>query len=648
MSAPLSKTFPTNASPPAASVTLRRLAIYARPYLWLIGLALVCSLVFAGGRFGRALLMKPLLDDVLMPYQAVSTETSDWLPDLGFGTATPLPDAVEPKSPSQLDEKEKRDQAVMAQVGENFAFIVKVALVIVVILPLALFARTYLMAYAMGRVGVDIQRSLAAKLLALPLSFHHNTSGGDTLTRALRDAENSQLGLELFFFEFLQATIMITFGVASLLYISWQLSLVSLVVVPAIVSILAVFGRKVHIKARLRQEQVGEVTQRLLSILSGIKVIKAFRGETLEDSAFGVQAEKLFRRNLKVVINRGIATSLVETLNAGVAIGMIVLGSLMVLQGRFGLTSGDVAAFALALATTYQPVKRISRDWTLLTERLASAERFLALLDLRAESPDPVDAVVLEEIEREIVFDDVHFSYGREPVLKGVSLRVVPGEVIAVVGRTGSGKSTLVDLLLRFHDVQSGSISIDGTDLRQIQRASLLDRIAIVSQEAFLFDTTIFENIRYGRPDASRDEILAAASAAHVDEFVGQLPQGFDTPVGEFGLQLSGGQRQRITIARALLKDPQILICDEATSALDAKTERTVQEAIDRLRGRRTVFVVAHRLSTIRGADRIVVLEDGRISEAGSHDELMQRGGYYSELVSIQVASDGDEGRARG
>ena len=641
----------------------RRMGGYSKPYLWLIGIALVCSLIFAGGRYGRALLMKPLLDDVLMPFQAVSSETRDWLPDLGFGSSsdieTPSPHTHAPEpglagTPSgsnsiastEASAAEKRiqehDAKVMARVGADFAWIVQLSLVIVIALPLALYARTYLLAYAMGRVSVDIQRSLAQKLLVLPLSHHHEARGGDTLTRALSDSEASRQGIELFYFDFLQAAIMITFGIASLLYISWQLTLVSLIVIPVIVGILAFFGRKIHTKSRRRQEQHAEVVHRLLSILSGIKVIKAFRGEELENRAFTREAEKFFRRNLKVEKHRAIATSLVETLNAGVAIGMIVLGSLMVIQGRWGLTSGDVAAFALALATTYQPIKRISRDWTLLNQYVASAERFFALLDTAPETPDTEDAIELGAIRQGIRFTDVNYSYGREPVLRGVSLEVQPGEVVAIVGHTGGGKSTLVDLLLRFFDVDSGSISIDGTDLRKIKRRSLMDRIAIVSQEPFLFDTSILENIHYGRPDASIEDVYRAAEAAHVDEFVDQLPDRYETQVGEFGVHLSGGQRQRVTIARALLKDPSILVCDEATSALDARTERTVHEAIERLRGRRTVFVVAHRLSTIRSADRIIVLENGRVSQNGTHDELMKVRGYYRELVSLQVESPDD------
>jgi ABC-type multidrug transport system fused ATPase/permease subunit len=275
-----------------------------------------------------------------------------------------------------------------------------------------------------------------------------------------------------------------------------------------------------------------------------------------------------------------------------------------------------------------------------------AAERFYEVMDTPIGVQDSTHAVKVGALKQRVSVSDVCFSYGREPVLSHVSFEARAGEVVAIVGRTGAGKTTLIDLLMRFYDPDSGSIEFDGVDLRQVERDSLLAQIAVVGQEPFLFDATIRENLRYGRPDATPEQILAAARAAHVDEFVNQLPDGYETEVGAVGVRLSGGQRQRITIARAILRDPSILIFDEATSSLDSKSERYVQDAIDTLLGgHRTVFMIAHRLSTIRRADKIVVIENGTVSQVGTHAELIHAGGLYRELIELQMAPrDGAEG----
>ena len=626
-------------------VTFRRMVRYAKPYVGTVVMAMICALVFSSARYGRAYLMKPLLDDVMLPYQSVSSSTIDWLP--GFDDLAEIKTAADTAVPKKSDDASKPSEAtpdseakraeVLAQVSRSFRWVMIAAIAIIIAMPIAHFGRAYLIAYVLGRIGLDMQEQLASKLLTLSLSFHRTTRSGDTLTRALQDADNSQKSLGFLLSDLLPAFIMIVIGGGTLLYISWQLTLIALLVVPVIVGVMVFFGGKIQDKSRRRQVQLGEVTQRLLSILSGIKVIKAFRGEKVEEQAFHTEARTLFRRNMKVVKHRVISTSLVEVLNSGVAVAMIILGTILVLRSQWGLSGGDIAAFALALGTIYRPIKTVSRNWAQMADSLVSAERFLVLLDTPGETPDVPNAVEIDGVHDSIRVENVSFSYGREAVLAGVSLEAKPGQLIAVVGRTGGGKTTLMDLLLRFQDPDEGSIYIDGVDLRNITRESLLDQIAVVTQEPFLFDTTIFENIQYGRPQASRAEVIAAAASAHVDEFVDELTFGYETEVGEFGLQLSGGQRQRITIARALLKDPAILICDEATSSLDAKTERTVQEAIESLRKNRTIFIVAHRLSTIRGADQIVVIDKGTVARTGSHEELMADGGIYEELVRLQL-----------
>jgi subfamily B ATP-binding cassette protein MsbA len=595
----------------ATAGPLWRLLRYSKPYLWLIAIAALFNFVSSGGRYGRALLLKPLLDDVLLP------ATAPGAPAFELGSLLELPAS----GPSPLQ------------------WILAVALLIVFVMPAVAFASAYIQSYALGSISVDIKKVIAAKLLQLPLAFHRTSPSGDTLSRVLNDAAQAEGTLDLVLHDFMDDSTMVLVGVASLFLISWQLALVSMLSAPAIVFVLAIFSRRIRTSARRRQQQLSEVTQRLTGILSGIKVIKAFKGEAIENRVFSEETRKLFKRAMKVVKNRVLSRSLVEMLNTGVGVGVLLFAAILVLQQRWGLTAGDVAAFTTALATTYKPVKTLAKGWGKLMDSLASAERFFHILDLPVEQSDPPGAVALTGVRQGIRFDRICYSYGREDVLRDVSLYVPANEVVAVVGRTGSGKSTLMDLLLRFDDPQSGSIEIDGVDVRNLTRNSFIDHIAVVTQDPFLFDTTIRENIRYGRPDASEEEMLAAARAAHVDEFVDQLSEGYETPVGEFGKQLSGGQRQRITIARAILKNPAILVFDEATSSLDAKTERTVQNAIDTLRGQRTVFVVAHRLSTIRNADRIIVLEQGRVSQEGTHAELMAEPGLYQEFVTLQTES---------
>jgi subfamily B ATP-binding cassette protein MsbA len=451
----------------------------------------------------------------------------------------------------------------------------------------------------------------------------------------MADVGGAHAALSLLFGDFVEAALMIVVGVGALFFVSWELALMVLGFGPLIFGVISLFGQRIRRSAKRRQEQLAEVNQRLLEILGGIKLVKAFRAERLESEAFGRSSHRLFRRAMKVVKNRLLARSLVELLNHAAAMAVLLLGIAMVMWGW--ITLGELSAFVLIMVTVYKPVRAAAKGWVRLLDALPSAERFFEILDNPVDIRDAPDAVSLDGVRQGIQLRDVSFSYGRESVLRGISFTARAGRMVAIVGRTGVGKTTLVDLLLRLHDPTSGTVEIDGVDIRRIRRDSLLDHMAVVAQESFLFDGSIADNIRYGRPAAGEDEVLSAARAAHVDEFAERLPEGYATEVGAAGARLSGGQRQRIAIARAILRDPAILIFDEATSSLDSKSERYVQQAIETLLVGRTVFVIAHRLATVRRADVIIVLEDGAISQTGSHDELVRAGGLYRELVELQT-----------
>jgi subfamily B ATP-binding cassette protein MsbA len=485
-------------------------------------------------------------------------------------------------------------------------------------------------------VLVDLQQQLCEKLLSLPLSYHQGQARGETMSRVMNDAQKAHHSLDLLFQDVVQSAIGLVVGAAALLFISWQLTLSMLVVAPIVAAVIAAFGRRIRRSAQRRQESQSDVTQRLLQILAGIKVIQSFRAQRGEAAAFAEENERYFRRNMRVQRNRAYSRSAVEGLNNLNGVLVLFGGVALVLGQLWGLTFGALAAFVGVMQSTYGPLRDLTRGWTRLQEAIPSAERFFEILDASAETPDPPGAVRLEGIRHGLRLSKLTFSYGREPVLRDVSLDVARGEMIAIVGATGSGKTTLADLLLRFYDPAAGSIEVDGVDLRQITRESWLEHVAVVTQDPFLFAGTIRENIAYGRPGASEAELREAARVAHVDEFLARLPQGWDTDVGDAGALLSGGQRQRITIARAILKNPEVLIFDEATSALDAKSERLVQEAIDGLLTGRTTFVIAHRLSTVRHADKILVLDHGTVAEIGTHEQLLARGGRYAELMAHQ------------
>jgi subfamily B ATP-binding cassette protein MsbA len=613
------------AAPTPKPRPIRRLLLYARPYAWLVAVVILFSILYGGGVTGRAFILRGLVDDVAL--QNARAESISQL--LEHPT-------IETTNPEQLA-KERRQ--LKHRVRKNLFRVFLSGLALVVFMPLIRLVRDYASEWVMSRLLIDLQSDLAAKLLRLPLGRHQRDTRGDAISRLTNDAAVANRLQSQILGDVLEDVGVVVMSIVGAALLSWPLALLLLGIGPPVALVLSAFGQRIRKASRRRQEQVSEVMQRFVQILSGIKLIKAFGAEESERRIFNDEILRYFRRSLRVVRNRVVSRSLVEFVTQGVMVGVVVLGIWAVIGEFWGLTLGRLIGFAFVTGSLYRPMKALTQLWNQVHETAPSAERIFDVIDADEEVLDPPDALHHPRLEQGIRFRDVVFHYGREEVLKGVDLEIPAGKTLALVGPTGSGKTTIADLVLRFHDPETGSIEFDGIDARKLSRKSIREMCAVVTQEPFLFDTTILENIRFGRPEASHEEVVAAAFAANAHEFIEKLPQGYETPVGELGNQLSGGQRQRLTVARAILRDPQILILDEPTSALDAISEQAVQGAIAELMKHRTVLVIAHRLSTVQSADRIAVLEDGMISMTGTHDELTARGGLYQKLVKLQLSS---------
>jgi len=396
-----------------------------------------------------------------------------------------------------------------------------------------------------------------------------------------------------------------------------------------------IFGRKLKSSGTLIQERMADITSMLQESISAIRVVKSFVREAYEIKRFEEQNVLNFQAAMKNVKLMSLLTPTVEFL-AAVAVTFIVwFGGYEVVNET--ITAGELVAFLTYAVNLANPVKRLSRVYGAIQKAMAAADRVFDVMDMDEKIKDAPDAKELPAIDGRVIFDNVTFSYKEgQAALSNVSIQAEPGQMIALVGPSGSGKSTIANLIPRFYDIDSGSISIDGYDIREVTTHSLREQIGLVPQETMLFSTTVMENIRYGRLDATDEEIIAASKAANADEFIRELPEGYETKIGERGLNLSGGQRQRLAIARAILKNPRVLILDEATSALDTESEKIVQDALDKLMEGRTSFVIAHRLSTIFKANQIFVVENGHVIEHGTHEELLALNGLYSNLYNIQ------------
>ena len=483
----------------------------------------------------------------------------------------------------------------------------------------------------------EIRDSLYIHIQSLSLGYFNKKQTGTISSIVMNDVEQLQIALGVVFQRlFVEPVNIITF-VALLFIISWKLALIAIIIIPLAGIAIIGIGRSIRRKSRRTQSKIAEIMQILTETLSSIRIVKAFVNEKKEVNKFTRKSEHYFKLLLKRARLDLIASPITESF--GVVIGVVLLwyGGMEVLANR-GISAEDFIRFILILFSILGPIKQMSNVNIKIQMGAASAERIFGLLDTPpeiVEDPNPVD---LGTFNSSIEFDKVHFEYNDvdDRVLRELSFTINKGEVVALVGPSGSGKSTIADLIPRFYDVLSGSILIDGHDIRKISLSSLRGNMGIVTQEVILFNDTIRNNIAYGQPNVSEEAIRQAADAANATTFIEETTHGFDTLIGERGVNLSGGQKQRLAIARALLKNPSILILDEATSALDTESEKMVQRAIEVLMKDRTALVIAHRLSTVQNADKIIVLEKGEIIEVGSHTDLYNKGGLYRRLYDIQ------------
>ncbi|MDX8397033.1 MAG: lipid A export permease/ATP-binding protein MsbA [Mariprofundaceae bacterium] len=570
----------------------RRLLEFLRPYLGRLSVAMVCMVILAATTAGMAWLLQPALD------HALSGDKPEYI------YLIPL-----------------------AVIG---LYLVK---------GTAYYGQSYMMGWIGQRVIFDLRKLIYDRLTEQSLSFFAHRQTGEMLTRISYDVTLVQAAVSTSVSALMRDTMTIIFLVGVIFYQDWLLALIAMVVFPVIIYPILRFGRKMRSASYDGQVVMGQMTSLVEETVGGIRVVKAFGMEGYERGRFERLTGNLMKHQMRVFRVNALSFPIME-LVAGFGIaGVLYYGGLRVAEGA--ATAGTLMSFLAAVIMLYEPVKRLSGANNQIQQGLSAAERIFDILDEEITVKNVEEAVELKLFTQSIQFDSVSLSYPgvEKPVLSGIDLEIERGQVVALVGRSGAGKSSLANLLPRFMDATQGQVLLDGFDVKSLSQESLRAQMALVTQDIVLFNDTILSNIAYGHSEIDIQQVEKIAKAANAHEFIMKLPHGYDTMVGERGVILSGGQRQRISLARALLKDAPILILDEATSSLDTESELLVQQAIDRLMNGRTVLVIAHRLSTIRHADCIVVLDDGGITQKGSHDELLEQGGLYAELYQMQFKS---------
>lgn len=531
--------------------------------------------------------------------------------------------------------KDMIDEVLADKNGTMLNWIAASIIAIFIVRGLFWYGQNYLMSYVGQSVIIDIRAAVFKKLQRLSVSFYDKNKTGTIMSYVTNDVNALQSAMVENTIEMITEGFILIGSVVAMIYLDWRLTLFTVCTFPVVLWFMEFFGKKIRKTGGRIQECTADITSVLQESVASARVIKSFVREDYEVDRFDVENKANFRANMKNAQLMATLTPVVE-LVAAIGVTMIIwYGGNNVINGT--ITAGSLVAFLTYAVNISNPIKRLTRVIGNIQKALAAAQRVFMIIDMPEEIAESRDAKQLPEVSGKVEFQNVSFAYNdKGNVITDLSFSVKPGEVIAIVGPSGAGKSTIANLLPRFYDVNKGDIKIDGHSVREVTLDSLREQVGIVPQETMLFNGSVYNNILYGRLDATKEEIEAAAKAAYAHDFIMQLTDGYETKLGDRGVNLSGGQRQRIAIARAILKNPRILILDEATSALDTESERVVQEALDRLMVGRTSFVIAHRLSTVKNADKILVLEKGNLVESGTHDELLALDGLYAHLYKIQ------------
>ena len=596
----------------------RRLVKFVLPHIWVLVSASVCmtiSSVFGGVSIGMII---PLVDNIIRG-KKILLSTSIPIP----AVLTNLVDKVNSMPPARL---------------LNSMMIV--VMVLWLFKNLFEFLQTYLMNDVSQRVIRDVKDIIYKKLLTLSMDFYSRNSTGKLISRITYDSaiirDSISSGLTDLIYQPLQLVLYTVILLAVKVYfsISWVLIAVSLGLFPLVIYPVVMIGKKLKSISRKSQEQMADINTTLYETISGVRVVKAFSMEGYESDKFKRQNNQFYRLSMKSVKRMTVVSPITEFVGILCIAIILWIAASQIISGE--LSCGAFITFLVALLSLMKPIKRLTNVYGINQQALAAATRIFEVLDTKPTVVEAKDAIELPHIKKGLTFEDIWFRYEEKDVLKGISFDVKVGEIVAFVGPSGVGKTTLVNLIPRFYDPSKGSVKIDGVDIRKPTLRSLRNQIGIVTQETILFNDTVAANIAYGSVSSNMDGIMRAAKIANAHSFITGMPRGYETIIGEKGFRLSGGEKQRLAIARAVFKDPPILILDEATSQLDTESEILVQEAIDHLMKGRTVFAIAHRLSTIKHANKIFVLEAGRIVEVGPHDELIRKSGLYRHLYDMQ------------